>query len=64
MFVVSGRFSHAQSHLLVGASAAKPHMVLHLGFLDTLYMDVLPTDLIQHTCTCALLSKIEEELLV
>ena len=32
-------------------------------FVIILIMDVRPTDLIQLTCTCTLLSKIEEELL-
>ena len=42
----------------------KPHMFVTAGiFVIILIMDVRPIDLIQRTCTCTLLSKIEEELL-
>ena len=54
----------AHDHLsVIGASAAKPHMVVTSGIFGII-MDLRLTNLIQRTCACSLLSKIEEELLV
>ena len=56
----------AQLHYIIywGERSEAPHVCYIWDFLHIIIiMDVRPTDLIQHTCACAMLSKIEEELL-
>ena len=46
-----------------GERSEAPHVCYSWDFVIILIMDVHPIELIQRTCTCTLLSKIEEELL-